>query len=410
MLATVYHAHGAGAQAGGQARIADGGAQEGIGRHQPTIPRPPAARKAAGPGARLLAMTIVAMPQLATAHLPGITGAVRDRSGEEVLARQPGGAGPFWWVQVRKDGLSTAQARAAVARAAQIGEELVTDAGGRDRDGCFVQWFSLPAEPVENPGALRNAGYRSSLRVLQVARAARPLDATAVASIRWSLVIAGGNRDGGYPRARAVLDHLRRAGLPNYVGVARLGRGGALARYGLLLLRGQKLPGGADASPGACLRAAQDRLFNDWLGRRVTDDLLAACLAGERLRTRGGEELLAEDPEHGRRRLESWECVQLGPLFGTGMAPVAGAAAEREAAILAQAGLDQAAVERLHGGRRAARVQPGRLQVECSGDDVRLTCDLPVDTYLDVLLAELVRAPGLDRGEGERSSTHGDHP
>jgi tRNA(Glu) U13 pseudouridine synthase TruD len=85
--------------------------------------------------------------------------------------------------------------------------------------------------------------------------------------------------------------------------------------------------------------------------------------------------------------------VQLGPLFGTGMPPAAGEAAAREAALLAEEGLDEAACARLEGGRRAARVQPGKVVVDCDGGDVVLSCDLALDTWLDTLLAELIRPP-----------------
>lgn len=334
------------------------------------------------------------MHVLATAHLPGIAGTVVERRGEELLARQPGETGDHWWLLVEKHDLSTAQARAAVARAGQVPEDQVGGAGARDREGSFVQWFSVPVAAVDNPGALRGAGYRSKLKVLRVTRGHRAIGPAAVGGVRWTVRIKGGNRDGGYRKARAVLDHLRTHGLPNYVGLARFGRGGSLARYGLLLLKGQPLPARAEAGPGACLRAAQDRLFNRWLERRVADGLLDACLPGERLRTRAGDELVADDAEHGRRRLDSWECVQLGPLFGAGMPPAAGEAAAREAALLADEGLEPAALDRLDGGRRAARVQPGKVVVDCSGDDVVLGCDLPLDAWLDTLLAELVRAPG----------------
>jgi tRNA pseudouridine13 synthase len=334
------------------------------------------------------------MLPLATAHLPGITGTIIERRGEEILARQPGETGDHWWLLVEKDSLATSQARAAVARAGQVAEELVGEAGARDREGRFVQWFSLPVAAVDNPGALRGAGYRSKMKVLRVTRGHKAIGPAAVAGVRWSLRIKGGNRDGGYRRARAIMDHLRSHGFPNYVGLARFGRSGSLGRYGMLLLKGQNLPARAEAGPGTCLRAAQDLLFNRWLAQRIQDGLLDACLPGEVLRTRSGEELVCDDAEHGRRRLDSWECVQMGPLFGAGMPPAGGVAAEREAALLAADGVLPAALGRLEGGRRAARVQPSKVMVDLSGDDVVLACELPLDTWLDTLLAELIRPPG----------------
>lgn len=330
----------------------------------------------------------MALP-FASAALPGCHGRPGERACEEVLLRQPIGDGPHWWVQVHRTDLSTGQARAAVARAAAVPEDLVSCAGSRDRRGRCQQWFSVPVEPVDNPGGLRNAGAQGRLKVLQVQRHHRAVDASSVVRLRWSLRLEGANRDGGYGRARAILDLLRRCGVPNWC-LTRRGDGD-MAKWGRMLAEGRRLPAGVAhaVERGRALRTWQEELFNRWLAARVEDGLLATCLAGEVLRGADGAAAVCADAAHGQRRLDSWEALPLGPLYGEGMPPAAGDAAVREAAVVD--GLDPAALARLRGGRRAARAQPVSLRVDPAGDDLTLRLELPPDTALDSLLREILR-------------------
>ena len=94
-----------------------------------------------------------------TEMLPGVMARCRraDRSCEEVLAKQPANTGDYFWLKVQKIDLGTTQVRAAIARSVKIDPELVSCAGQRDRQGRCVQWFSVPAEPIDHPGPLRRA-------------------------------------------------------------------------------------------------------------------------------------------------------------------------------------------------------------------------------------------------------------
>lgn len=330
---------------------------------------------------------------LITADLQPLQGTVGERRGEEVLARQPAGTGTFVWVQVAKDGISTAQAADALARAAQADPACVGCAGLRDRGVRFVQWFSLPVEACGNAGALRRAGAHGRMQVLALSAGHQAVGPETVRAVHWRVRLVGAKAGDGFRRARILTDRLRTLGLPNRFHAARFGREGELARWGLLLLQGRRLPdrvrGGADA--GRCLQAVQGWLFNRWLAGRTSLERLAGCVVGDLLRGNDGSEKLVEDVAHGRRRLECWEATVLGPCFGAGMAPCAGEAAAEEAQVLVQAGLEPDQVLRLRGGRRALRVQPQRLVMDVEGDDLILDCELPVEAYIDCLLEELIR-------------------
>lgn len=334
------------------------------------------------------------MSILATRDLPGISGTlVNDRLCEEIPLKPPSGAGRHLWVRVVKTDLSTQQCREAVARAVGLEAEQVAVAASRERTGRCAQWFSIPSELVEHPSALHNAGYRSLVKVIEITNGHKAVNADAIALLRWSLVIRGGALDEGFRKARAILDRLRQRGCPNYVAPARLGKDGQFAKWGRLLLNGGRLPAahGISTSPGQCLFAYQAALFNRYLAARVADNLLATCLPGDLLRGARGDDAIVEDLPQAQKRLDSWEAVPLGPLYGSGMAAAADAAAAREASLIADTGLEPAALARLHGGRRPIRFQPTKVLCDREGDNIILRCDIPADSAIGALVDELLK-------------------
>lgn len=327
-----------------------------------------------------------------TADLPGTGGTFRGATAEEVLAKQPADTGDFWWVQVRKDGLSGKQAREALARSVQVSPELVGDAGNRDRDVVFTQWFSLPVDAVDHVGPLRRAGAHGKLQVLKLTRSHKPITPETVGRIRWRLRIKGGNKNDGYQKAKAILDRLRVQGVPNFVDPERFGPEGNLARWGRMILAGERLPPtvARNVEIGRSKRAAQLWCFNHYLTQRTQDGLLGTCLAGDLMLSRAGAYLLAEDPVHMQKRMDSWEVIPQGPVFGAGLEESTGVAGEREATLLASLGLETASFAGLPGERRSIRVQPQQVLLDLDGEDLLVACDLPAEAYVAVLVAEII--------------------
>jgi tRNA pseudouridine13 synthase len=331
-----------------------------------------------------------------TRDLPG-TGGVSDASDrvcEEVLAKQPAATGDHLWLRVSKSGLGTQQARAAIARAAGVAIDFIDCGGNRDRHGRSVQWFSVPAQLVENPGALRRAGTQGKMSVLELTASHKPVTPDHIARLHWKVRIRGGNRDGGYHRAKAIVDQLRRAGLPNFVPLSHFGREGSFVKWGRMLLQGRRLPAQVSSTgvdEHRCQRAVQESLFDRYLTGRVEDGLLATCLEGDIIANRQGEISTVAFRDHVQKRMDSWEVVPMGPLFGSGMMPTTGEAAAREATVVADSELPSEAIARLHGGRRAVRVQPTKVIVDLEGEDVIIICELPTETYITVLLDEIMK-------------------
>lgn len=330
-----------------------------------------------------------------TDDLPHLLGSCSpgNRSCEEVLLKSPARTGDHHWLKVAKTNVGTQQVRAAIARSVQIDVDLVSCAGNRDRAGRCIQWFSVPSDAVDHPGPLRRAGVQGKMQVLELTSSHKPVTPVLVERLRWQVLLKQSAANDGYLTARRLIDRLRLVGMPNYIAPERFGTAGTLAKWGRMLLEGRRLPtqvSGTGVDMARCLRAAQESLFNRYLATRVADGLLGACLVGEVLRGSRQDITVIEDPAHALKRLSSWEAVALGPLYGTGMTPAAGEALIREQQILADAHLDGSRIERLHGERRAIRVQPSKATVDPEGANLRLTCDLPTDTYISVLLAEFL--------------------
>lgn len=339
---------------------------------------------------------------LASADLPGTGGtcAPHQRRCTEMLRDKPGGEG-HWWLQVACDRLPNAQVRAAIARAAHCPVEDVSDAGSRDRHAPCLRWLSVPDGPVEHPNQLKLAGAYGKMKVMQVQPANRPVSPDDIVRLKWEIFIHEPPA-GAYDRARAVMDRLRRGGLPNYFDPHGFGRAGELARWGLMLLSGARLPEAARRADAHRLRrAAQEWLFNRWLADRVAAGLLGRCVLGDHIAGADGRIRTVEDAELWQRRLDSFGAQVFGPLFGQGCPPASAAAAAAEASVLAGENLVADALGGLRGGLRPARVQPQAVMVDVERSGaVTVRLELPPETRIGVLLAEVVKTdhpePGTD--------------
>src|SRR5262249_33673035 len=151
-------------------------------------------------------------------------------------------------------------------------------------------------------------------------------------------------------RLEPVLTQLRHDGLPNYYGTQRFGRAGETVRAGLAVLRGEALPAPARRNPflrKLALSAAQAALFNHSLAQRLAGGLFRRVLPGDVLaKWPFGGMFRAEDVSVEQARFDARELVHAGPIFGRRTFSAAGQAAEREAAVLGDAGLSLATFAR----------------------------------------------------------------
>ena len=342
----------------------------------------------------------------ATGSLPGIGGAfkrrVEDFEVEELPAYAPSGEGEHLFLWIEKRGLDARTLMRHLAESLAIDERDIGCAGLKDAVAVTRQLVSVPATSEPRLARIEREG----VRVLWARRHGNKLKTGHLRGNRFRVVVRDVHPE-ALARARAVIERLNAAGVPNYFGPQRFGRQGETLRRGLAtLMRGR--PG---RERGVWLRlqlsAVQSALFNRYLAGRLGDDTLHRVLAGEVMQVvASGGPFIADDPAREQARLEQREITPSGPMFGPKMRAPTGGAAAREAQVLAEAGLTLEHFARfgklLRGTRRPLLVWPAELSVDAvdGGLEARLT--LPRGSYATVVLRELMKGEvALDEPDEE---------
>ncbi len=342
---------------------------------------------------------------LVTAGFPGIGGRIKvhpeDFEVEELPAYEPCGEGPFLYLWVEKRDMGAEYFARQVARRLDLRPGDVGTAGLKDRRAVTRQWVSVPAAAEERIGALEGDG----IRLLKTGRHGNKLKPGHLHGNHFRVLIRDPDPDrlAGLP---GLLDRLAYEGVPNFYGPQRFGRDGETWTLGMAMLRGQA---GRNAARSPFLRklalsAAQSGLFNRYLERRLADGLLRRVLPGDVMaKWPAGGMFVAQDLAAEQRRFEARETVPAGPIFGRKTFAAAGEAADREAAVLEEAGLGREAFaafgKLVQGTRRHNLIYLEGLRAETEPGGLRLQFTLPAGSYATVVLGEVMKAPAGDAVE-----------
>jgi tRNA pseudouridine13 synthase len=344
----------------------------------------------------------LAPPPLLTADLPGTGGQIKvqpeDFEVEEIPAYQPCGQGDFLYLWVEKRDMGAEYFLRQVARRLGLAPGEVGSAGLKDRHAVTRQMISVPGRVEDRLGDLEGDG----IRLLSVSRHGNKLRAGHLHGNRFRILVRDTGPD-ALARAGAILDVLRREGLPNFYGPQRFGRGGETVTLGLGLLRGTGPHVRNPFLRRLALSAVQSVLFNHYLARRLRDGLLRRVLPGDVMaRWPFGGMFVVEDLPREQLRLEARETVPAGPIFGRKMFRAAGEAARREEETLRVAGLPADAFRAfgklLPGTRRHNLVYVEDLAAAAEPGGLQLTFTLPAGSYATVLLHEITKVE-QDTGE-----------
>lgn len=331
---------------------------------------------------------------LLTADLPGTRGlfksAPEDFEVEEVPAYLPSGSGDHLYLWIEKVGRDTPEVVKALARALEVNERDVGYAGLKDRQAVTRQFVSVPASAEAKLSAFSFEG----VRVLEAKRHGNKLRTGHLRGNRFRIRL----REVSHPEhIGPILERLQRVGVPNYFGEQRFGRDDN-SEKGRRLILGERL----DRAPSPFQRkmylsAFQSLLFNQALAQRITEGTLAKALLGDVLRkTDTGGLFVCEDPAVDQPRVEAFEVSPAGPMFGPKMTKAAGEVAEREAALLREAGVTAEDFRRgkseTEGTRRPYRIPLEDVRVEDEGTARVISFTLPKGSYATVVMAELMKA------------------
>lgn len=353
-------------------------------------------------------------PPLATADMPGIGGRIKqvpeDFDVEEIPAYEPSGSGDFLYLWIEKRDMGAEYFSRQLAQKLGIPPGEVGSAGMKDRRAVTRQMVSVPKNVEDRLPQIDGDG----MKLLKVSRHSNKLKPGHLHGNRFRILIRDTVGEAG-ALLPAIIERIRSRGMPNYYGPQRFGRDGETVRLGFLLF-GQTMPPPAGVTSRQlraprsgflkklALSAAQSALFNHYLARRLTDDLLWRVLPGDVMSKRPfGGLFVVTDAETEQARFNAGETVSTGPIFGRKTFPAAGIAAEREATALAEGGLTPASFggfgKLVQGTRRHNLVFPDELSSVVEPEGVRLTFTLPAGSYATVLLREVMKTAAADTEE-----------
>jgi tRNA pseudouridine13 synthase len=323
----------------------------------------------------------------------------RDFYVNENLGFTADGEGPHLLVGIEKTGLSSTEAIKAVARFWDIAVASIGYAGRKDRHAHTHQFITVPwpvhqslpaigAVPTDQP-------QEQTLRITQVARHRRKLRVGALKGNTFRLHL---REVQGSPAAfETRLGQIARAGVPNYFGAQRFGRGGENLPQVAAWFAGKRRPRGRNER-SMLLSAARSACFNQVLSARVQVGDWNTINADDRVMLDGRGSHFSAAEENLRRlsaRAAGLRLHPTGPLPGcerSGLALSEGLIAREQALLVDQAHLVAGIIEKgVAADRRALRLAVGELGwVWPTANELILTFSLPRGAYATTVLRELI--------------------
>ena len=315
----------------------------------------------------------------------------------EISKLTPSGEGEFAYAYVEKRGLNTHDLIAAL-RERGVPYNDVGVAGQKDRQAVTRQWLSVP---VSFAGQLEALDDLEGVRVLETARHGDRLRRGNLSGNRFEVRVR--EPEAGWQiRGEAIIERLRRVGLPNYFGPQRFGRYNSNAIDGVRMLRGEKVPGGRRLNE-FFISALQAHLFNWNVKRRIELGVYDRVLEGDRARRHDtGGMFLVGDAVVESERAQRLEISATLPLYGRKVSGGLEGAAKHEDEILQRFGLRRSEFrQHTRGAWRISRLRPVDLALSPGADGYVVEFTLPSGSYATTLLRELTKAMVPDGGAVE---------
>ncbi len=331
--------------------------------------------------------------------LPAVTGGIPGTGGRtrvclddfvvsEIPRAAPDGEGDYAYAYVEKRGLNTHDLLAAL-RERGVPYNEVGVAGLKDKHAVTRQWLSVPVRYAHSLEALDGL---EGARVLETSRHDSRLRRGHLRGNRFEVRVRAPEAD-WESRARAIIERLRSAGLPNYFGPQRFGRFNSNAIDAVRLLRGEKVPGGRRLND-FFISALQAHLFNWNLKGRIEADVYNRLLAGDRARRHDtGGMFIVGDSAVESERAQRLEISAVLPLYGRKVSGGLEDAAALEEETLGRFGLRRSDFRRhARGNWRISRVCPESVELHPESDGYRVAFTLPNGSYATCFLRELTKS------------------
>ena len=317
---------------------------------------------------------------------------------EELPLYDPVGDGRHLYVNLTKKGLTTIEVQHRLAKLFNLSPSDVGYAGLKDKHACATQTFSIPLESGD--GKIIEEVIEHVKRGLPVtvnwARLHRnKLRPGHLLGNRFRVTITDLNvtPEEAECRAKAIVEKLRRCGVPNFFGPQRFGFQGDNIVKGMNIVRG-KLRVKDRWLRRFLISSYQSYLCNLYLARRVEAGLFYKILPGDIAKKYStGGMFIVEDAEREQPRYNRQEISFTAPIYGSRMWMARGPAGEFESEILKEAGvtLDMFDQVKVEGTRRLGRLSISDIQVEIEGSNLVVSFTLPKGAFATSVLREIMK-------------------
>lgn len=328
-----------------------------------------------------------------TRDLPGTGGRLKERPEDFLVEEIPlypcAGEGDFAFLLVETVNLSTLDLVARLRRHLALQDHEVGLAGWKDKRAVTRQWVSVPRAHLSEE-ALRELSAEG-VSILEERRHLHKLRTGHLLGNRFSILIRE-PKPQAVGLARAILDELEAAGLPNFYGIQRFGTGGDNPAEGLAILRGKKRLG-SPRKERLLVSSSTSHLFNLTLKERMERGLSTRLLRGDIAKKHDTGGLFhVVDPVQEQGRADRLEISPTGPIWGKKMMETRDEAAVLEREILERQGLAPDIFRKQPGSRRALRIPLKQITLREEPDGLRLEFFLPKGSYATVLLDEIMKS------------------
>ena len=331
-----------------------------------------------------------------TGDLPGVGGEIKVEPAhfvvEEIPLYEPSGRGQHVYVRLTKEGWTTRDIEDRLADLFSLRDVDVGCAGRKDKHARTTQTFSLNLPNTDEDEVAARIAEHLPVDLDWVRRHKNKIKAGHLLGNRFRIVVLE-PVEGALERAEAVVEALRRRGLPNFYGPQRFGREGDNAERGRQILLTGEGPRRRWLRR-LLLRAYQSALFNTWLVARMEHGWFERLLVGDVAKKRDTGGLFeVEDAETEQSRFDRDEITYTGPIYGYRMWWAEGDPGSLERRILEDADVTEEMLERAHlnGSRRRARLILEDLDVQSHPEGLLFTFSLPKGSYATTVLREVMK-------------------
>ena len=337
-----------------------------------------------------------------TEGLPGVGGQLRAAPDtfvvEEIPLYEASGTGQHLYVNITKEALTSREVQRGLAEAFDLPYRAVGFAGMKDKHARATQTFSLLVGHVDEKfvrAAPERISAKTPVTVNWVRLHRNKLKKGHLLGNRFTITVTRPSVDGelAMERAAAIAEWLRGRGLPNYYGPQRLGQNGANVRRGWELLQGNKRMANRWLR-SLLLASVQSHLCNRYLVLRQQQGWFPMLLTGDiaKKHDTGGLFVVADQAAE-QSRYDRKEISFTAPIYGPKMWEAEADSGELEQAVLAESGLDTAALAKakMMGTRRLGRILLDDLSVTQRGPDIVVAFSLPKGAFATTVLREFMK-------------------